>query len=321
VKPAENFAGIDAGVETLIERHFRDEYRTLLNDIPTVFENLSQLLRINILMISDSESTQYREEGGDYLEGENAIRDIFFPVVLVPEVGNERPKYVRLVYTEQQRSKRFALKYDQETRNYEFTDLSNGNGIYGQLETRVSILNQDSDSTDEDPVLLESDQDIDIPLNQNNIANLPSVMFQAGQANLVTLLGGGNIAPGILEHTYMIPVVQRPYQWPIENVEKLLEALKDSSIAYSIGNMFVWKETQTSRKYQIIDGQQRFTTLVLICSVIRHIFETKFPGYEKPSWLRQTLWARVGGSSYEPRLRVKTGNGSQIDYYARIGML
>jgi uncharacterized protein with ParB-like and HNH nuclease domain len=68
---------------------------------------------------------------------------------------------------------------------------------------------------------------------------------------------------------FIIPTYQRPYVWGDEEIKKLLDDVfnsfedREDSI-YFIGNVYVTKSS--NNKYDVVDGQQRFTTLWLIAA-------------------------------------------------------
>ena len=75
-----------------------------------------------------------------------------------------------------------------------------------------------------------------------------------------------------------IPHYQRPYRWTTENVSKLLEDIVDSykkgKKQYRIGTVILHKNED---KLDIVDGQQRITTLLLILKVREeNIIELKY---------------------------------------------
>src|SRR5688572_30823140 len=71
-----------------------------------------------------------------------------------------------------------------------------------------------------------------------------------------------------------IPDYQRPYKWSKEKVKELLEDLKEffidkpvPELDYYIGGILLYNNKQEDC-YEIIDGQQRLTTLNLISYVL-----------------------------------------------------
>lgn len=66
-----------------------------------------------------------------------------------------------------------------------------------------------------------------------------------------------------------IPNYQRPYRWTTQNVNELIddvsEAVNGGKSNYLIGNIILHKNKDGDKEYfDIVDGQQRLTTLVLI---------------------------------------------------------
>lgn len=71
---------------------------------------------------------------------------------------------------------------------------------------------------------------------------------------------------------YKIPVYQRPYAWTNEESSKLFEDLysafqSNAKNAYFLGSIILIKN-QRSRIFDVVDGQQRLTTLTLLISAI-----------------------------------------------------
>ena len=72
-----------------------------------------------------------------------------------------------------------------------------------------------------------------------------------------------------------VPEHQRDYAWGDDQVLQLLDDIKTAMADESdhfIGP-FVLKEIEKDRDYQILDGQQRFTTTLILLAVIRDIFD------------------------------------------------
>lgn len=81
-----------------------------------------------------------------------------------------------------------------------------------------------------------------------------------------------NICIGdVFKSFYVVPDYQREYVWESEHVEQLLNDIDtDNASEYFIGSIVVCRrETET---FELIDGQQRMTTLFLIiCAIRNHI--------------------------------------------------
>jgi hypothetical protein len=75
---------------------------------------------------------------------------------------------------------------------------------------------------------------------------------------------------------YIVPDYQREYVWTDKEVQQLLDDINeqiDSSAAreYFIGTVLV-SPTSEKNHYEVIDGQQRLTTLFLLLCALRHLF-------------------------------------------------
>jgi len=79
-------------------------------------------------------------------------------------------------------------------------------------------------------------------------------------------------------YEFIIPVYQRPYVWDDEEIKKLLDDILNTftntnshSSDYFVGNTYVIKSSNKIREkqYELIDGQQRFTTFWLIANAFR----------------------------------------------------
>lgn len=65
----------------------------------------------------------------------------------------------------------------------------------------------------------------------------------------------------IFKYKYLIPIYQRNYAWGEDEIEALLEDIKGSKEGYFIGSLVVREKGEF---FEVIDGQQRLTTLFLI---------------------------------------------------------
>ena len=74
----------------------------------------------------------------------------------------------------------------------------------------------------------------------------------------------------ILEQNLSIPFYQRPYRWTTENILQLLEDVQKSKaegkLEYRIGSAIFYYRSPNGQ-LEIVDGQQRLTTTLLIATV------------------------------------------------------
>jgi len=89
------------------------------------------------------------------------------------------------------------------------------------------------------------------------------------------------IIQDVFKQWYRIPNYQRPYVWEKDQVIDLLDDIsvackKDSSGDYFLGSL-VLKENNDGGyiEYDVLDGQQRLTTLFLLTAVIRDLTDNK----------------------------------------------
>ena len=69
----------------------------------------------------------------------------------------------------------------------------------------------------------------------------------------------------------MLPEYQRPYKWTAKNVNQLMndieEAIKSNKEVYRVGTLILHYE-EKDKSYNIVDGQQRIITFVLLLKCI-----------------------------------------------------
>ncbi len=140
------------------------------------------------------------------------------------------------------------------------------------------------------------------------------------RANTATLLGSNNqlnnqdfIYP-IFKNQWEIPIYQRPYSWSEKEIDRLIndifmgywgndedKTIKEEPIFF--GTMQFGELNKETNRIQIIDGQQRITTLVLIFNILKHnnvefaknlnfdLLQTKVFSGEQQSNLKKALAA------------------------------
>ncbi|WP_367699044.1 DUF262 domain-containing protein [Helicobacter pylori] len=92
----------------------------------------------------------------------------------------------------------------------------------------------------------------------------------------------GDILATEFKAYYQIPIYQRPYQWTEENCEKLLDDLFSSyeyykESDYFCGSLVLVKSDPNSKTetYDIVDGQQRLSTFILLAKVLATLYNNK----------------------------------------------
>ncbi|GAA6996762.1 hypothetical protein AOH402_13440 [Helicobacter pylori] len=110
---------------------------------------------------------------------------------------------------------------------------------------------------------------------------------------------------------YQIPIYQRPYQWTEENCEKLLDDLFSSYEYYKESDYFcgslvliaIGKDSETSATtYDIVDGQQRLSTFILLAKVLVTLYDKDLNENCKAS--RDFLEKSLGDTEGEKRKRL-----------------
>jgi uncharacterized protein with ParB-like and HNH nuclease domain len=83
---------------------------------------------------------------------------------------------------------------------------------------------------------------------------------------------------GNADSLYKIPVYQRPYKWENEQIEQLwediIDAFDNEEENYFLGSIITAKprDNERSAYVDVVDGQQRLTTLMIMFCVIRDLF-------------------------------------------------
>ncbi|MGL2583881.1 DUF262 domain-containing protein [Helicobacter pylori] len=107
---------------------------------------------------------------------------------------------------------------------------------------------------------------------------------------------------GILkdELYYQIPIYQRPYQWTEENCEKLLDDLffnyeDDREGDYFCGSLvlILISEDSKATTYDVVDGQQRLSTFILLAKVLATLYSERLTE-ESKDYLQESLITKYG---------------------------
>ncbi|EJB40595.1 hypothetical protein HPHPA4_1522 [Helicobacter pylori Hp A-4] len=99
---------------------------------------------------------------------------------------------------------------------------------------------------------------------------------------------------------YQIPIYQRPYQWTEENCEKLLDDLffnyeDDRESDYFCGSLvlILISEDSKGKTYDIVDGQQRLSTFILLAKVLATLYSERLTE-EYKDYLQESLITKYG---------------------------
>lgn len=144
--------------------------------------------------------------------------------------------------------------------------------------------------------------------------------MKASEAKLSNLLGHA-------EKQFIIPIYQRSYKWTKQNIDRLLEDISDVDFENPINNHFldsiVYSKLSTLdlasavghriEKYQVIDGQQRLTTISLLLIAIRDRFE-ELTERKEAERLNNLFIINQYSSEYDEKVRLKLSEGDHQIY-------
>ncbi len=105
---------------------------------------------------------------------------------------------------------------------------------------------------------------------------------------------------------YQIPIYQRPYQWGKEQCKELLNDLFENyedyrEDDYFCGSLVLIQSDEGNKTYDIVDGQQRLSTFILLAKVLA----TLYPADDKSQEYLQESWSdrhEDGGKKKRKRL-------------------
>ena len=79
-------------------------------------------------------------------------------------------------------------------------------------------------------------------------------------------------------YKYIVPLYQRAYSWTFKEIEQLIDDLSDfNDDEYYLGSLIVYKRNDA---YEVIDGQQRLTTLYILFDVLKYMFNCNCENYK-----------------------------------------
>ena len=85
---------------------------------------------------------------------------------------------------------------------------------------------------------------------------------------ILNVLNDDNTSLFDKDYKFVIPIYQRAYSWSENDIEKLIDGILNSKDTYNLGIIVVYKN---KNKYEVIDGQQRLTTLYMILKLLKKV--------------------------------------------------
>lgn len=88
------------------------------------------------------------------------------------------------------------------------------------------------------------------------------------------------------ENQYKIPVYQRNFDWSEPQIQQLIDDIQDyaekgdDATVYYIGSLVIHEK---AGQFEILDGQQRFTTLCLLAIYLKYRLPNRFDCFKKPN--------------------------------------
>lgn len=119
---------------------------------------------------------------------------------------------------------------------------------------------------------------------------------------------------------YVIPKYQREYTWSKENWDDLIDDVNDSDLGHFIGSIIcIYKgyNSESQLTYEIIDGQQRLTTVSILYSAIYKTLSNLIDSDNEE--LKNDLWNLKNriiqkNNKYSTKLELSTQNYNYSDY-------
>ena len=120
---------------------------------------------------------------------------------------------------------------------------------------------------------------------------------------------------------YEVPIYQRNYAWETDQIEQLIEDINSSKDDYFLGNLIV--NQKENNVYEVIDGQQRLTTLYLLERYLGIPFAKDALRFEAREKSNRTLSALPDTNQLTDELQsaeIKSGFKIIDDYFEKKGL-
>ena len=120
---------------------------------------------------------------------------------------------------------------------------------------------------------------------------------------------------------YEVPIYQRNYAWGSDQIEQLIEDIKSTDDDYFLGNLIV--NQKENNVYEVIDGQQRLTTLFLLERYLGIAIANDALRFEARDKSNRTLAALPNTNQLTDELlssEIKEGYKIIDDYFEKTGL-
>lgn len=120
---------------------------------------------------------------------------------------------------------------------------------------------------------------------------------------------------------YEVPIYQRNYSWEVEQIEKLIEDINNFKNDYFLGNLIVNKKD--NNLYEVVDGQQRLTTLYLLERYLGVPFGKDVLRFQAREKSNKTLSALPDTNQLTDEMQsaeIKKGFKIIYDYFEKMGL-
>jgi uncharacterized protein with ParB-like and HNH nuclease domain len=118
---------------------------------------------------------------------------------------------------------------------------------------------------------------------------------------------------------YYIPQYQRPYCWTVDNAHQLISDIYQSCLdgdqEYFIGSLICILKKDSS--YEVVDGQQRLTTLTLILNNLKKLIRNEKIYNDLEN--RLMIVDAYSEHNSEPRLKIRIKESSLYNHYILLG--
>ncbi|MCU9533701.1 DUF262 domain-containing protein [Streptococcus sp. CSL10205-OR2] len=121
--------------------------------------------------------------------------------------------------------------------------------------------------------------------------------------------------------SYEVPIYQRNYAWGTDQIEQLIDDIETANSDYFIGNLIV--NQKDNNVYEVIDGQQRLTTLFILERYLGMTFSKEALRFEAREKSNRTLAALPDMTQLIEELQsdeIKEGYKIISDYFKKTGL-